>query len=95
MFIQGSSDFLNSLPKDKILALTKLQAFADDKFNVAKIVNYVFETVENIVGKRRKFRLPAFFPFPTMFWNVLCDRVVKNHHCVEKSKCFKPAPRQI
>ena len=32
---QEGSAPLNSLPNDKILALTKLKAFADDKFSVA------------------------------------------------------------
>ena len=46
--------FLNltkPLPNDKILSLTKLKAFADDKFSVAKKMIPVFDTAENIVGK--------------------------------------------
>ena len=42
---------LTLLPNDKILALTKLKLFADDKANVAKMMTYVFDRVENIVGK--------------------------------------------
>ena len=44
-------DFINSLPNNKILALTKLKAFADDKLNVTKMIISVFDRVENIVGK--------------------------------------------
>ena len=40
---------VDSLPNDKILALTKLKAFADDKFNVAKLMTSVFNRVENTV----------------------------------------------
>ena len=42
---------LNLLPIDKILDVTKLKAFADDKFNVAKITISLFDQVENTVGK--------------------------------------------
>ena len=41
---------LNSLPRDKILGVTKLKAFADDKLNVAKMTISLFDTVENVVG---------------------------------------------
>ena len=35
------SRYLNPLPNDKFLDVTKLKAFADDNFNVAKIVIYL------------------------------------------------------
>ena len=38
-------------PNDKILDLTKLKAFADDKLNLTKVIMSVFDRVENIVGK--------------------------------------------
>ena len=41
----------NFLPNDKILALTKLKAFADDKFSIAKMMIPLFDQVENIVEK--------------------------------------------
>ena len=38
---------LNLYPNNKILALAKLKAFADDKFNVAKMVTFfIFDKVE-------------------------------------------------
>ena len=37
----------NSLPDDKILDVTKLKAFADDKLNVAKMESSLFDRVEN------------------------------------------------
>ena len=40
---------LKSLPHNKSLAYTKLKAFADKKFDVAKIMISVFERVENFV----------------------------------------------
>ena len=42
----------NPLSNDKIWALTKLKAFADDKFNVVKMMIHLFDWVENVVGKR-------------------------------------------
>ena len=43
-----------TLPNDKMLDWSILKAFADDKFKVAKMIIFVFDRVENIVGKRRK-----------------------------------------
>ena len=46
---------INPLPNHKILDVTKLKAFVDDKINVAQMMISVFDRVENIVnGKRRK-----------------------------------------
>ena len=38
-------------PHDQILDKSKLKAFADDKYNVTKMIISVFDRVENIVGK--------------------------------------------
>ena len=54
------------LPDDKILALSKFKAFADDNIIVAHMVKFLFERVENIVGKGKK-GLPAFSTFPHFF----------------------------
>ena len=42
---------LNFLPNDKMLDLSKLKAFADDKLSVAEMKIFVCARVENIVGK--------------------------------------------
>ena len=42
---------LNFFPNDKILDITKLKTFADDKINVAQMMISLFDRVENIVGK--------------------------------------------
>ena len=39
------------LPENKILAFTKLEAFADDNFSVAQMVKFFFARRENIVRK--------------------------------------------
>ena len=42
---------LNSLPNDKILDWSKFKAFADDKIKVLKMIIFVLDRDENIVGK--------------------------------------------
>ena len=44
-------ELVNPLPNNKILDVTKLKAFADDKLNVAKMTISLLDTVENTVGK--------------------------------------------
>ena len=51
IFNAFSSCFFNPLPNDKILDVTKLKAFADDKLIVAKILISHFDKVGNAVGK--------------------------------------------
>ena len=41
----------DSLPNDKPLDWSKLEAFADNKIKVLTIMIFVFDSVENIVGK--------------------------------------------
>ena len=42
---------INSLLDDWILALSTLKAFADDNFNVAQMVQLIFDWLENILEK--------------------------------------------
>ena len=42
---------LSSLPKDKILDVTKLEASADDKLSIAKMMISLCDTVEKTVRK--------------------------------------------
>ena len=59
-----------SLPDNKILDVTKLKAFADDKSNVAKMTISHFDRVENTVekgenaGDQHFHLLPQCFPKP-------------------------------
>ena len=68
----------------KILDWSKFKAFADDKINVAEMMIFLSDRVENIVGKRRKCWLPVFSQFPTMFSKAFFFRVVKSRDCVVK-----------
>ena len=42
----------NSWPNDKILDVTKLKAFADDKLNIARVAISLFNRVKNTVGEK-------------------------------------------
>ena len=44
---------VNPFPNDRILDMTKLKAFADDKLNVAKMMNHLLNWKENTVGKEK------------------------------------------
>ena len=59
----------NSLPNDKILDVTKLKAFADDKMKVTEKMEFVLKVLENtcIVEKGENSGDRAFSPFPTIF----------------------------
>ena len=58
----------NPLLKDKILNVTKLKAFADDKSNAAKIANSLCDRVENTVRKGENDGNQHFHPFPHYFF---------------------------
>ena len=44
--------FLNSIPNDNLLDRTKFKAFADYKFNIAKIMIFVIGRVEIVWAKK-------------------------------------------
>ena len=58
---------LNSLSNNKILVLSKFKAFADYSLNVAKWQEYVFDRVENIVGKGENAGYQHYLLFPQSF----------------------------
>ena len=57
----------NSLPTDKILDMTKLEAFEDDKINVAQMMIPVFDKVETAVGKGENAGYKHFLLFQQCF----------------------------
>ena len=66
-----------TLPNDKISALTKLKAFADDKFTVAKLMIPVFDRVENIVVKGENASYQHFLLFPECFQKTSYTELLK------------------
>ena len=57
----------NFLPKDNILVIAKLKAFADDKFDVAKMMISVFDREEKIVKKAENAGYQHFLLFSQCF----------------------------
>ena len=55
------------LPDDKILALSKMKAFADGTLNVTQNSMSVFHRVENIVGKEENAGYQHFLLFLLCF----------------------------
>ena len=49
------------------MAFTKLKTFAGDKFNIAKIMIFVSDRLENIVGKGENDGYQHFLLFPLCF----------------------------
>ena len=70
--------WLNPLPYDKILDVTKLKAFTDDKLNFVKMTISRFDTVENTAGKGGNAGYQHFLLFPTVFSKAFFFRVVKS-----------------
>ena len=58
----------NPLPKDKIVNVTKLKLFADDKSIAAKIANSLCDRVKNTVGKGENVGNRHFHLFPHCFF---------------------------
>ena len=61
---------INSFPDDINLPLSKLKAFGDDKFNVAKMIQFLCERVENVVGKGENAGYQHFPRFSQCFQNL-------------------------
>ena len=61
----------NSLPNNKILGWSNLEAFADDKIIVTEKVELVLGRVENIAGKRENAGYQHFLLFPQFFQGFL------------------------
>ena len=67
MFSPMASKGFNSFPDDKNLTMSKLKAFADDKINVTYMIIFVFDRVENIVGKGENAGYQHSLLFPQCF----------------------------
>ena len=65
--MKQSCCIVKSLPNYKILDVTRLRAFADDKIDVAQMMISVFDTVEKIVGKGENAGYQHFLLFPQCF----------------------------
>ena len=67
----------NSLPNDEILALSKLKAFADDNLHRVQLMEFLFNRIENIMGKGENAGNQHFLLFPICFQNASSLRLLK------------------
>ena len=58
---------ITSLPNDKNVDWSKLKRFADDNLNIAQMMEFSFDRVENIVGKGENAGFQHFLLFTQCF----------------------------
>ena len=58
---------LKPFPNDKMLDVTNLKAFANNKLNIARLMIYLLDSVENMVGKGENAGYQHFLLFPQCF----------------------------
>ena len=58
---------VNPLPDDKILALSKMKAFADNKLHINPNIKFFFHKVENTFGKGENAGYQHVLLFPQCF----------------------------
>ena len=75
--------YINPIPKDIHLEVTKLKAFADDNLHIAKMMIFLCVRAENTGGKGANAGYQHFLLFPQCF--PAFYRVVKSRDCVVKS----------
>ena len=71
------SFFLNPIPDNKILGLSKLKVFADDKLNITQNIKVVFHRIANILGKEENAGYQHFLLFPHCFQKAFSSIVSK------------------
>ena len=76
-----NDNLFNSLPNDKILAWSKLKALADDKIKFAEMMIFVFDRVENIVGKVENAGYQHFLLFQKCFQKAFYSGLLKIGLC--------------
>ena len=72
-----TSNFVNSLPNNKILNWSKLKAFVDDKIRVNEKLKFGLGRVENIVGIGDSAGYQHFLLFPQWFRKAAFSRLLK------------------
>ena len=70
-------DMFNPLPNDKILDLSKLKAFADNKINVTQKGKFALGWLENIVGKGENACHQHFLFFQQCFLKAIFSSLLK------------------
>ena len=76
-FVYLAFTILNSVPNGKILEWFRLKAFADYKIKVLEIMTFVFDRIENNVGKGENGGYQHFLLFPQCFQKAFYSRSLK------------------
>ena len=71
-FYCGHYPKFNSLPNDKILDRSRLEAYADSKMILTEKLKFVLGRLENIVGKGGNAGYQHFLLFPQFFQKASC-----------------------
>ena len=74
--------YINSSPNDKNVDLSKLKVFPDDNLNVVQRMKFVFDRVENILGRRENVGFQHLLLFPHCFPKGFFLNVVKTRDCL-------------
>ena len=75
IFRYHKTAWIQPFQNNRIWEVTELKAFADDKFDIAKLMISHLDGGRKHCGKRRKCCLPASCPFPTVFSKAFCVRL--------------------
>ena len=67
----------------------RLKGFADIKANLIQMIEFLFKSIENIVGKGENAGNQYFLLFPTMFSKGFFPRVIKSWDCVVKLRLLR------
>ena len=67
---------VNTSQDAKILAMSKLKVFAENNFNVAQVVHFLFDMVVNILGKGENVSYLNFFSFS----HDVFEKLISNSH---------------
>ena len=67
IFVHVIQKQVNSLPYYRILASSNFKEFAGDKIQVAQMMKFVLDGLENIMGKEENGAYKHFFFFPLCF----------------------------
>ena len=74
---QNAASYGNRLTNDKIMDVTKFKAFVDDKLKTAKMKIFLFDKIENTMGKGENAGYQHFLLFSQCFPNPSSLRSIK------------------
>ena len=86
-------EWVNFVPSDKILDMSKLKAFADDNLNMYQKMKFALVRTENIVGKGENAGYQHFLLFPQCFEKASSLGSIKSRLCETKTPTYISKPK--